>query len=92
MTHTFVHELRRGDDAALVPGSRAEADGGGARAPVLVGLVLADLLNRPRHAYLPVCRNKPVQHGSRPRIGRQLAALPGAAKRTNEKPKQRSTA
>ena len=38
-------------------------------------LYLAYPLNRPRHAYLAVCRNKPVQHGSRPWIGRQLATL-----------------
>ena len=66
-----------GDNAALVPGGRAEADGGCARAPVLVGFILAYPLNRPRRAYLAVCRNKPVQHGSRPWIGRQLSALVG---------------
>src|SRR4029077_5678564 len=32
-------------------------------------------LTRPAPGYLAVCRNKPVQHGRRPRIGRQLGTL-----------------
>ena len=96
------HRLRQGDAAAypgpafpgppgwrrrgLVPGGHAEADGGGARTPVLVRFVLAYPLNRPRHAYLAVSRNKPVQHGSRPRIGRQLSTLVALAVGEEDQP------
>jgi hypothetical protein len=96
------HRLRRGGAAGcpgpafpgppgwrrrgLVRGSRAEADGRVARAPVLVGLVLAYPLNRPRHPYLAVRRNKPVQHGSRPWIGRQLSPLVAVAVREEDQP------
>jgi hypothetical protein len=75
-----------GGDAALVPGGRAEPDGGGAHAPVLVRFVRADPLNRPGHADLAVGRNKPVQHGRRPRIGRQLSTRAARAAGAEDQP------
>jgi hypothetical protein len=75
-----------GDNAALVPGGRAEAGGGGARAPVLVRFIRANPLNRPRHAHLAMCRNKPVQHGRRPRIGRQVSTLAALAVGEEDQP------
>ena len=67
-------------------GGRREPDGGGARAPVLVRFVLADPLHQARDAYLAVCRNKPMQHGSRARIGRQLSALVAVAVGEEDQP------
>jgi DNA-binding transcriptional LysR family regulator len=75
-----------GDDAALSRGGRAETGGGSTRAPVLVRFVFANPLHRPGHAYLAVCRNKPVQHGSRPRIGRQLSTLVALAVGKEDQP------
>lgn len=40
----------------------------------------------PGHAYLAVRRNKPVQHGSRPRIGRQLSTLVALAVGEEDQP------
>ena len=58
----------------------------GARTPVLVRFVLAHRLRRPGHAYLAVYRNKPVQHGRPPRIGRQLGTLVALAVGEEDQP------